>query len=128
VGANSVKISICVSCGSIKNQYGDECPACHFRPESKRDLAKSLLLSQEAVFKDIDLPKTLAELKTISLNIANGKPYPFNQVELDKFEKIIDEVGVFAKRITWTRLILFYVLPVVVLWLAIGYFVYELLQ
>ena len=39
--------TICIACGSPKDDYQDACPSCGFEPTSDEDLAKSRILSWE---------------------------------------------------------------------------------
>lgn len=85
-----MKSAICIRCGHAKRRSSSRCPNCKFRPETDRDLAKSLMLSlayplDYQVDKQ-DQAKSWDELLDIGRSIERGD-YEFDDKEVDWLTK-----------------------------------------
>ena len=76
--------AICVRCGQVKKGPSFECPNCHFTPKSDRDKAKSIILSLAYEIDGDYKGKTKVELQDIAKDIQAGKPYDFDEHEVDR--------------------------------------------
>ena len=73
---------VCIRCGYRKASALAECAHCRFQPLSETDQAKSLVLSPAFDVGETTIGRSPEELSDIALQIQEGKPYAFSQVEL----------------------------------------------
>lgn len=76
--------AICVKSGDEKPHSNSKCPKCGFKPKTDSELAKSLILSLEYEIEDEDRSKSWDELKKIGLSIQQGRPYEFDEKEVEE--------------------------------------------
>ena len=112
--------TICIACGSPKDDYQDSCPNCGFKPESHEDLAKSRILSWEW---DFGLPdggivstgRTPEDLESIAERIRSGEGYEFPPDELEGMTWVIREAGTTSGRDVLKELVLWILPPAAIL-------------
>ncbi len=88
--------TLCISCGSAKNDYQAACPDCGFQPTTREDLAKSRILSEPW---DFGLPdgsivatgRSPEELESIAATLRSGGEYQYPPEELSGMIWVIGE-------------------------------------
>jgi len=79
---SGLNTAVCIRCGAAKKRPIDECPKCHFEPQSDEDKAKSLILSTAYEIDGEYRGKTLEELNAIARDMQAGKPHEFDAAEV----------------------------------------------
>jgi hypothetical protein len=77
-----VTLAICLRCGYPKVGAWTICQRCHFQPQTKDDLAKSVLLSDH--YRDAD------SLENITKLIESGGSVPFDQNDIEVLKSTIE--------------------------------------
>ena len=80
--------AVCIYCGKIKSAPLIKCKNCGKSPISiDRDMAKSLILSQEIYDIDGNPLKSAAELKDISIELQKCRAYEFDEKKVSELVK-----------------------------------------
>jgi len=80
-----VAYATCFTCGSFKKQPYIKCSDCGFNPKGDNTaMAKSIILSSKFWLEDQERAPTRDELQKIGEDIRNGKPYSFNEIQIQK--------------------------------------------
>jgi hypothetical protein len=119
--------SICIRFGNFKSDFQDSCSSCSFTPEEDIDVVKSRILSFPWIFtygqdgETVETGRTSAELKVISNDIKNGKPYAYPEEELQALLLVWQE----SQNVTPRQLIIElikWVAPVIIVIVIFVYF------
>ena len=116
-------MTVCARCGSTRKFIPEECPSCHFRPETLRELATAALLTTR--FADDSLGTPQAALEIIASDIRAGKAPVLDEADLVRHEeKVKAFLSVKPRHIVWGLLLTFrreilFLVGLLVLWLAL---------
>ena len=110
-------MTICERCGSARTGIAEECPSCHFRPESRRDLAIAALLTTQFEAGDVMWGAPEPALEAIARDIRAGKKFVVDQATLRDHERAVEDfLAVAPRHVVWGVVRLF--LPAI--WLLAG--------
>ena len=115
--------SICVQCGKSKQSYLDRCDSCGFLPASDEDFARGLLLSTEYENDSLDLPKSEEELNLLRIKIEAGQSNIFDEKEVERAVKFLEEMRDFQNGLNYRKLIFMIIFPVLTVLVAVFYFI-----
>jgi cytochrome c len=85
-------LAVCVHCGNIKRNLSARCAICHFQPQTDEDKARAFILSTAYEIDGEYRGMTKEQLTAIAAAVGNGRPYAFDQAE-------IQSVVAYAKRV-----------------------------
>jgi hypothetical protein len=92
--------AVCTRCGEKKRQPILRCQRCGFMPHTDSDKAKAIILSLFYQREEEYLGKTEKELTQIAADITSGKPYQFDETEVNrviKYARMVEAIS--TKRI-----------------------------
>jgi hypothetical protein len=75
------KTAVCIRCGTFKKDAFASCKKCNLKPTSDFEAARALILSEKKTYGNVEIGRSLEELKNISTTIQKGKPYPIDGEE-----------------------------------------------
>ena len=75
------KKAVCIRCGTFKKDAFAACPECGLAPETDYEAARALILSEQTLYGDTEIGRSMEELEAISQSIKNGRPYPIDGEE-----------------------------------------------
>lgn len=115
--------SVCIRCGSFKNHPQDKCEQCGFLPETAREKAESIVLSEGYQAYEEHVARTDAELHAFSEDIKNGRPITFDESEIQRIINFGEEVDNIP-RVGWKRALfqMFLPLAIVIIGVYIAFF------
>ena len=80
-------VTVCEKCGARREHIPEECPACHFRPRTLRELGTAALLTEEFAAgggEPFGTPRE--QLEQIAANIREGRPIHIDEAQLARHE------------------------------------------
>jgi hypothetical protein len=113
--------AICIACGSRKGAYAEACPSCGNLPVTDNDVARSLILSSDFKLDSLNFPKTDEELLDLSKSIAMGQLNVVSDHDIEIVKAFLADMVAFQRRWSFSRGMLFWVLPVLLLLVFVGY-------
>lgn len=85
-------VTVCEKCGETRADIPGECPACHFRPTSLRELAIAVILTSEIEGGgDQSLGTPEPALQQIATDIRTGKRVSFDEAMLKRHEQAVED-------------------------------------
>lgn len=83
-------MTICEKCGSARPKIDEACPACHFRPRTRRELATAAVLTSEFKAGDETYGTPRAALDRIAREIEAGQPPAIQSSELARHQRALE--------------------------------------
>ncbi|WP_455221966.1 hypothetical protein [Kaarinaea lacus] len=75
------KKAVCLRCGTFKKDAFATCPECGLAPKTDYEAARALILSEQTLYGDSEIGRSMEELEAISQSIKSGRPYPIDGEE-----------------------------------------------
>ena len=88
--------AICIRCGTFKKNAFAICKQCGLSPKNDFEAARALILSEKTLYGNVEIGKSVEELKTIAEAIRNGRPYP---IDGDEQTRVVREYYAYLKTI-----------------------------
>ncbi len=88
--------AICIRCGTFKKDAFAICKQCGLSPKNDFEAARALILSEKTLYGNVEIGKSVEELKAIAEAIRNGRPYP---IDGDEQTRVVREYYAYLKTI-----------------------------
>ena len=86
--------AICIRCGAFKKDAFATCKQCDLTPKNDFEAARALILSERTLYGNVEIGKSIDELRTIAESIRNGRPYP---IDGDEQSRVVREYHAYLK-------------------------------